>query len=175
MQFLPGTQILPGSSAVERQSLELDVDGASPSPAARIRTRRGTADSVACRATNSGGSTRRVRPKNTQAVGIWKVNRTSVPALFRKQTGPMWSGEHALHLPPDSDRLPPVLRNTRVRRLSDVSRRSVKPSPQGNTAGATPATRTQILPTGEPIKTSSRRPFPTARAQLPFHYRRRDS
>jgi hypothetical protein len=31
------------------------------------------------------------------------------------------------------------------------------------------------LPTGEPIKTSSRRPFPTARAQLPFHYRRRDS
>ena len=35
---------------------------------------------------------------------------------------------------------------TRVRRLSDVSLRSVKPDPQGmNTVGATPTTRTRYL------------------------------
>lgn len=28
------------------------------------------------------------------------MNRTSAPALFRKQTGPLGSGEHYLRLPP---------------------------------------------------------------------------
>lgn len=34
----------------------------------------------------------------------WKTNRTSAPALFRKQMGPSRSGEHALRLPPDNMR-----------------------------------------------------------------------
>jgi hypothetical protein len=48
---------LPGSSAVERQSLELDVDGANPSPAANMREATARCVAAVCKTAPDGQTT----------------------------------------------------------------------------------------------------------------------